>query len=59
MSGLLASEMNDANIRLRMTLKINVGSLSLASEMNDVNIRVRMTLIQKKCGEYVFSFGNE
>ena len=38
------SEMNDGNIRLRMTLKINVGCLSLASEMNGGNIRVRMTL---------------
>ena len=32
------------NIRLRMTLRINVGCLSLASEMNDGNIRLRMTL---------------
>ena len=31
-------------IRLRMTLKINVGCLSLASEMNDGNIQLRMTL---------------
>ena len=29
---------------LRMTLKINVGCLSLASEMNGANIRLRMTL---------------
>ena len=36
--------MNDGNIWLRMTLKINVGCLSLASEMNDGNIRLRMTL---------------
>ena len=36
--------MNGANIRLRMTLKINVGCLSLASEMNGANIRLRMTL---------------
>ena len=34
--------MNGANIRL--TLKINVGCLSLASEMNGGNIRLRMTL---------------
>ena len=32
------------NIRLRMTLKINVGCLLLRSEMNDGNIRLRMTL---------------
>ena len=38
------SEMNGGNIRLRMTLKINVGCLSVASEMNGGNIRVRMTL---------------
>ena len=38
------SEMNGGNIRLRMTLKINVGCLSLASEMNGSNIRVRMML---------------
>ena len=38
------SEMNGGNIWLRMTLKINVGCLSLASEMNGGNIRVRMTL---------------
>ena len=39
-------EMNGGNIRLRlrMTLNINVGCLSLASEMNDGNIRLRMTL---------------
>ena len=36
--------MNDGIIRLRMTLKINVGCLSLASEMNDGNTRLRMTL---------------
>ena len=29
-------EMNGGYIRLRMTLKINVGCLSLTSEMNDV-----------------------
>ena len=40
----LAWEMNGANIRLRMTLKINVGWLPLASEMNCGNIRLRMTL---------------
>ena len=38
------SVMNGSNIRLRMTLKINVGCLSLASEMNGANIRLRMTL---------------
>ena len=38
------SEMNGGNIRLRMTLEINVGCLSLASEMNGGNIRLRMTL---------------
>ena len=53
------SEMNGGNIRLRMTLKINVGCLSysvgndakinvgclsLVSEMNGGNIRLRMTL---------------
>ena len=32
--------MNGGNIRLSMTLKINVGCLSLASEMNDGNIRL-------------------
>ena len=36
--------MNGGNIRLRMTLRINVGCLSLASEMNGGNIRLRMTL---------------
>ena len=36
--------MNGGNIRLRMTLKINVGCLSLASEMNGGNIWLRMTL---------------
>ena len=36
--------MNGGNIRLRMTLKINVGCLSLASEINGGNIRLRMTL---------------
>ena len=41
---LLRSEINGGNIRLRMTLKINVGCLSLASEMNGGNIRLRMTL---------------
>ena len=40
----LRSEMNGGNIRLRMTLKINVGCLSLASEMNGGNIWLRMTL---------------
>ena len=39
-----SSVMNGGNIRLRMTLKINVGCLSLASEMNGGNIRLRMTL---------------
>ena len=38
------AEMNDGNIRLRMTLKLNVGWLSLVSEMNGGNIRLRMTL---------------
>ena len=37
--------MNDGNIRLRMTLKINVGCLPLRSEMNYI-IRIRMTLKQ-------------
>ena len=37
--------MNGGNIRLRMTLKINVGCLSLASEINrGNNIRLRVTL---------------
>ena len=36
--------MNGGNIRLRMTLKLNVGCLCLASEMNGGNIRLRMTL---------------
>ena len=36
--------MNGGNIRLRMTLRINVGCLSLASEINGGNIRLRMTL---------------
>ena len=39
------SEMNGGNIRLRMTLRINVGCLSLTSEMNgSINIRLLMTL---------------
>ena len=38
------TEMNGGNIRLRMTLKIDVGCLSLASEINGVNIRLRITL---------------
>ena len=38
------SEMNGGNIRLCMTLKINVGCLSLVSEMNGGNIRLRVTL---------------
>ena len=37
--------MNDGNIRLRMTLKLNVGCLSLASEMNSGNIQLRMNEI--------------
>ena len=37
------SEMNGGNIRLRMTLKINVVCLSLASEMNGGNIRLGST----------------
>ena len=41
-----------------MTLKINVGCLSLASEMNGTNIRLRMTL-KNKCRVFVFSVGNE
>ena len=36
--------MNGGNIWLRMTLKVNVGCLSLESEMNGGNIRLRMTL---------------
>ena len=36
--------MNDGNNRLGMTLKINVGCLSLTSEMNDGNNRLRMML---------------
>ena len=36
--------MNGGNIRLRMTIKVNVGRLSLASEMNGGNIRLRMTV---------------
>ena len=36
--------MNDGIIRLRMTVEINVGCLSLASEINDGNTRLRMTL---------------
>ena len=51
-------EMNGTNIRLRMTLKINVGYLSLASEMNGANIRLRMTLTNK-CRVFVFSVENE
>ena len=46
------------NIRLRMTLKINVGCLSLASEINDGNIQLRMTL-KINVGVFVFSVGNE
>ena len=38
------SEMNGGNIRLRMTLKINVGCLSLVSEMNGGNMRLHVTL---------------
>ena len=40
----LGSEMNRANIRLRMSLKLNVGCLHLPSEMHRANIRLRMTL---------------
>ena len=36
--------MKRANIRLRMTLKINVGCLRLASEMNGAKIRLHMML---------------
>ena len=36
--------MNGGNIRLRMTLKINFGCLSLVSEMNRGNIQLRMKL---------------
>ena len=36
--------MNGGNIRLRMTLKLNVGCLSLVSEINGGNIRFRITL---------------
>ena len=38
--------MNDGNIRLHMTLKINVRCLPLRSEINYGNIRLRMTLKQ-------------
>ena len=60
MSGVLslASEINGANIRLRMTLKINVGCLSLASEMNGANIRLRM-ILKINVGCLSFSVGNE
>ena len=37
--------MNGDNIRLRMTLKINVERLSLALGINDGIIRLRLTLI--------------
>ena len=61
MSGvcLYVSEMNGANIRLRMTLKINVGCLSLAfgNEWHG-NIRLRMTL-KMKCRVFAFTFGND
>ena len=40
----LALEMNYGNIRLRMTLRINVGCLLIRSEMNSGNIRLRITL---------------
>ena len=43
---------------LRMTLKINVGCLSLASEMNGGNIRLRM-MLKINVGVFVFSVGNE
>ena len=33
------------NIRLCLTVNINVGSLSLAEEMNDPNIRLRLMVI--------------
>ena len=36
--------MNGGNIRLRMTLKLNVGCLSLVSEINGGNIQFRITL---------------
>ena len=50
--------MNGGNIRVRMTLKLNVGCLCLASEMNGGNIRLRMTL-KLNVGCFVFSVGNE
>ena len=52
------SVMNGSNIRLRMTLKINVGCLSLASEMNGANIRAPYDA-KNKCRVFVFSVGNE
>ena len=51
-------EMNGGNIRLCMTLKINVGCLSLASGMNGGNIRLCMPL-KINVGVLVFSVGNE
>ena len=51
------SEMNGGNIRLHMTLKINVGCLSLVSEMNGGNIWPRMML--NKCQGFAFTVGNE
>ena len=51
--------MNNGNIRLRMTLEINVGCLSLTSEMNGGNIRLRMYDAKNKCRVFVFNVGNE
>ena len=38
-------EVNADNIRLYLTVKINVGSLSLAEEVNDPNIWLRLMVI--------------
>ena len=65
----IKAEINEGwgNIRLRMTLKINVGCFSLASEMNGGNTRhlflrlteLRMTLKINVGCLFLFSVGNE
>ena len=56
--------MNYGNIRLRMTLRINVGCLLVRSEMNGGNIRLRITLKRSeinggKCRVFAFTVGND
>ena len=47
----LASEMNGGNIRRHMTLKINVGCLSLALEINDAEINVECLLLRSEIND--------